>query len=146
MSFPLIRPEDVEQMPESLRDLMFDWLDHEIREATKRNVAILAERRRRAVEAAALPRNGRPPEPLFISREERREGERILARRRALVRVGRRLGNGTADDDLVAATTAVRAGSRNPYLLLLVREYERRRRARRRTEARQRTVPDRRAS
>jgi hypothetical protein len=146
VSFPIVRPEDVEQMPEPVRDLMFDWLDGEVREAAKRNQTILAERHRRAAEAAVVPRTGRPPGTLFISREERQDGERILAKRRELVRTGKRTGMGTAEDDLVAAATAVRAGSRNPYLLLLVREYERWQRARRRTEARQLNVPDRRAS
>lgn len=146
MSFPLIRPEDVAHMPESVRDLMFDWLDDEVREAAKRNQAILAERHRRAAEAAVVPRTGRPPGTLFISREERRDAERVLAKRRDLVRAGKRAGSGTAEDDLVAAATAVRAGSLNPYLLLLVREYERRQRARRRTEARRSRPADRSAA
>lgn len=121
MSFPLIRPEDVEAMTEPKRQQMLVRLCEEMRAAAVRNREILAARKaaEEAVEAAhavAL----RPARD--FTDQEWIEAQQVLRARRVLVRQGRRVGDGTRADDLRAASAAVRAGSRNRYLLALERE------------------------
>ncbi len=153
MTFPLIRPEDVAQMPESMRlDLLVE-LARENRAAGVRHRTILAVRaaRRRAedageVAALAALRTGLP-----FTEADRLAGEAVLIQRRLLVQQGQWHGDGTLADDLRAAAAAVRAGSTNPYLLALTRERNRlakaaSRRNQLRSRARQRIAAERRAS
>jgi predicted nucleic acid-binding protein len=128
VSFPLIRPADVEAMTGPDRERLLARLRQEIAAAAVRHREILAARKA-AEEAAQVAYSEARITAQLAGRDftdvEWIEAEQVLRARRVLVRQGRRPGDGSRADDLMAAHAAVRAGSRNPYLLALNRERNR---------------------
>lgn len=111
--------------PERLARL--EWLRSEIAAAARRHTEILTARRGRLL---AELRDAQPvgiPAKLAADLEpdpEQAEADLVLARRRQLVAMGRIKGDGSRADDLRAAHAAVKAGSVNPVLRALDREYQ----------------------
>lgn len=131
MSFPLIRPEQAEAMTARERAAHLRWLKQDMKSAAERHRRILTERAARVLAEELAASQQVEARDVDWTPQEREEAEQMLAANRTLIALGRRHGDGSPDDDLRAAYTAVhRGGSTNRYLVALARENQRRRMAR----------------